>query len=177
MKILTVNQNSVAGEWLGVLLFTPLMIIASYVRIPLPFTPVPFTLQTFVLFLSIAFLRKKAGLAYAIYILLGLCGLPVFANAGSGLAYLFGPTAGYLTGFFIMLLIFPYFLPREKSFLKMFFFFIFASLVYFTLGALWLMSMYHLELTAAISTGVLPFIAGDIIKAGIASTICLKTRI
>ena len=81
------------------LFFTFLFVVSSCIRIPLFFSPVPITMQTFVLFLSLALLRKKAAVSYLFYIVLGTSGFSVFANGGSGILYLFGPTGGYLFGF------------------------------------------------------------------------------
>src|SRR5207247_884090 len=67
---------------------------------PLPFTPVPGTLQTLPVLLAGALLGARAGAASQMaYIIMGMTGLPVFALPGSGPAYLMGPTGGYLIGF------------------------------------------------------------------------------
>src|SRR5262245_41782242 len=70
------------------------------VSVPIPFTPVPATLQTLAVLLAGAFLGARAGAAsQTIYIMMGIAGLPVFALPGGGPAYLLGPTGGYLAGF------------------------------------------------------------------------------
>jgi len=67
----------------------------AQVRIPLPFTPVPLTGQTFAVLLVGAALGSRRGAAsLLLYLVQGLAGLPVFAGGASGLAYLAGPTAG-----------------------------------------------------------------------------------
>ncbi len=74
--------------------------IFAQVKIPLPFTPVPLTGQTFAVLLVAASLGSKRGAAsIALYIALGALGLPVFAGGASGMAYLSGATFGYLVGF------------------------------------------------------------------------------
>ncbi len=80
-------------------IFTALIIVGTYIKIPLGL--VPFTLQF--LFTNLAGLllgRKLGGASVAIYVLLGLIGLPVFTGGG-GIGYLFSPTFGYLLGFII----------------------------------------------------------------------------
>jgi biotin transport system substrate-specific component len=177
MKTISFTQRqSLAGDFALVALFTFFMVLAAQVRIPLPFSPVPITLQTFVLFLSIIFLKNKAYLSQGIYLVLGIMGLPIFSNGGSGLIYLLGPTGGYIIGFLLVAVVFPHFFPREKSFFKTFVFFLFAGGVYFSFGILWLVFLHHFSFTAAINAGFLPFIIGDIFKAGLASFISLRIR-
>ena len=82
--------------------FTLLTWAGARVSVPLPFTPVPATLQTLAVLLAGAMLGARAGAAsQATYLLLGLVGLPVFALPGAGPAYLLGPTGGYLVGFVV----------------------------------------------------------------------------
>jgi hypothetical protein len=81
---------------LGALLVATL----AQVIIPLPFTPVPLTGQTFAVLLVGAALGSKRGIAsLALYTVMGALGLPFFAGGASGLVYLSGPTLGYLVGF------------------------------------------------------------------------------
>ena len=81
-------------------LFTSIIIICSWITVP--FT-VPFTLQTFAIFLSLLILGGKRGIiAIVLYLLLGLIGLPVFSGFKGGLASLIGPTGGFLIGFVFM---------------------------------------------------------------------------
>src|SRR5262245_52763921 len=72
------------------------------VAVPLPFTPVPGTLQTLAVLLAGAMLGARAGAASQMaYLVMGLAGLPVFALPGAGPAYFLGPTGGYLVGFIL----------------------------------------------------------------------------
>src|SRR5512139_60068 len=74
----------------------------AQVEIPLPFTPVPITGQTFgVLLIGAALGSRRAAASLLLYITEGAAGLPFFAGGGSGLRTLSGPTAGYLLGFVI----------------------------------------------------------------------------
>ena len=71
--------------------------LCSWISIP---AAVPFTLQTFGIFLVLAALGSRQGsVAVAVYILLGLIGLPVFAGFSGGPGALLGPTGGYIVGF------------------------------------------------------------------------------
>lgn len=76
--------------------------LSAQVLIPLPFTPVPITLQTFAVLLLGAGLGSKRGLfSQMLYLLVGAVGLPVYAGQTAGLATLFGPTMGYFFGFMV----------------------------------------------------------------------------
>ena len=78
-------------------LFAALTGAVAWFKIPLPFTPVPITLQTLLVLMSGAMLGPYYGaLAMIIYLILGAIGLPVFAGGSSGIGSLFGPTGGYL---------------------------------------------------------------------------------
>ena len=81
-------------------MFAALTALGAYLIIPLPFSPVPLTLQTFFTYTSGAVLGKYRGaLSQIIYIGLGCLGLPVFAGGKAGFGVLLGPTGGYLIGF------------------------------------------------------------------------------
>ena len=78
-------------------MFAVLMAVCSWISIPME---VPFTLQTFGLFLTVGVLGGKRGtFAVLIYILLGAIGVPVFAGFNSGIGVLLGTTGGYIVGF------------------------------------------------------------------------------
>lgn len=79
-------------------LFAALTAVGAFITIPVP--PVPFSLQIFFAILAGALLGSRQGaMSIVIYLLLGLCGLPVFTK-GAGLSYLLQPTFGYLLGLF-----------------------------------------------------------------------------
>ena len=80
-------------------LFAALTAVGAFITIPVP--PVPFSLQIFFAILAGALLGSHRGaISVAVYVLLGLCGLPVFTK-GAGLSYIFQPTFGYLAGFIL----------------------------------------------------------------------------
>jgi biotin transport system substrate-specific component len=168
MKVaVAVGKRSWVSEIGLIGVFTCAMILASVVRIPLPFTPVPFTLQTAVLFLSILVMKRTAGIVQAFYIL--------FSGAHMGIAYLVGPTGGYLLGFLLVALIVPHLLPREQSFGKIFLLFLFSNLVLiYGAGMAWLIFVQHFSPSVAFFTGALPFVVGDTIKIALASSYTLR---
>ena len=80
-------------------MFAVIMAVCSWISIP---AMVPFTLQTFGVFLAVGTLGGKRGsLAVLIYLLLGAVGLPVFSGFAGGLGYMMGSTGGYIIGFLL----------------------------------------------------------------------------
>lgn len=92
-------RSGVAVKFLLAASLAVLTGLSAQVSIPLPWTPVPLTLQTFAVILGGLLLGRWGGLAQALYLGAGLAGLPWFAGARGGAAVLLGPTAGYLLGF------------------------------------------------------------------------------
>ncbi|MGO9307937.1 MAG: biotin transporter BioY [Spirochaetia bacterium] len=79
--------------------FSLLIALSAQVAIPLPFTPVPVTLQTFAILLTGVLLGSRRGaIAAAAYVAEGSLGLPFFSGGTAGIAHLLGPTGGYLVG-------------------------------------------------------------------------------
>ncbi len=141
----------------------------AQVRILLPFTPVPVTGQTFaVLLIGAALGSRLGGAAVAAYLAEGALGLPVFAGGGAGLAWLAGPTGGYLAGFLAAAVLVGWLAEKgfDKRLLTSLATFAAGTAVIYTLGALWL-SVY-VGLGNALATGVAPFVVGDVIKAVLA---------
>ena len=134
----------------------------AQVKIPLPFTPVPLTGQTFAVLLVGATLGSKRGVAsLALYTLMGAVGLPFFAGGASGLAYLSGPTLGYLIGFVVAAYAVGTVAERglERSVRTSLVPFLIGTLVIYIFGAGWLAILFGIE--KALTLGVLPFLVGD----------------
>jgi len=147
---------------LGVALFTALTALGAFVRLPLPFTPVPLTLQVFFVLLSAMVLGPKAAVSQGLYIALGLAGLPVFAGAAAGFAHLSGPTGGYLLGFMAA----AWTVARIKgsgTFRNVLALLAGLAVIYL-LGSVQLGSWLRLGLVKTIQLGVMPFILGDLLK-------------
>lgn len=157
-------------------LFSALIAAGAFIRIPLP--PVPITLQT--LFALIAGLVLPLPLALsslAIYLLLGLAGLPVFTSGG-GFAAFSGPTGGYLAGLVPAVLIEGLMLKvfRKKSLALYLAAALLATVAIYIPGLFWLAHSRSLSLSAALAGGLYPFIIGDVIKLVIAAFTALKLR-
>lgn len=146
--------------------------LAAQVRVPLPFTPVPVTLQDLAVLTVGGLLGPLAGAAALItYLGIGILGLPVFAGGGAGLTWLMGPTGGYLLAFpfaaFVM--------GRLASHGK-----IGRTLLGATLG----MAIIHLggvayltilggDASAAFQLGSLPFLPMSLVKVGLAAALVI----
>ena len=94
-----IEHRSFVNNLLIVLLTSCLLVLSAWVSLPLGFTPVPISFTAQLVLLFAAFLGKRGAYATWIYLAQGAMGLPVFANGGCGIAYLLGPTGGYLIGF------------------------------------------------------------------------------
>lgn len=152
-------------DLLLVLMGTFLVSIMAQIRIPLPFTPVPLTGQTFAVLLVGAVLGSRRGVtAMALYLLLGGLGLPAFAGGASGPAYFAGPTLGYLAGFIAAATLIGWLSERglERSLRTSLLPFLLGTLVIYLFGAGWLALSYGWE--KALALGVLPFLFGDALK-------------
>lgn len=161
-----------------VFVFTGLTILGAQIRIPIPGTPVPVTLQTFFVLLSGAWLGGGRGcLSQIFYVLLGVLGMPVFSGNYSGMAVLLGPTGGYLIGFMLAPLLVNFLCKKnQKTFLGNFIsLWLGGSLIIFGCGIINLVYVHSLSLEKALSLGFYPFIIGDILKIGLASSL-LKAR-
>lgn len=153
-------------------LFTAFTALGAFVRIPLAFTPVPLTLQTFFVLLSGALLgRFRGSLSQLFYILLGLAGVPVFSGYGAGALYFCGPTAGYIFGFLpAAMLSATIFSAKEQNWLGVFIRLSLADACLLLTGTIWLKLLMGLSFQEAFWLGFLPFIAGDMCKVALAAT-------
>jgi biotin transport system substrate-specific component len=170
--------SKVLSRFILVATFVILTALGAFVRIPLPFTPVPITLQTFFVLLCAALLGRGLGLtAQLSYIFLGVIGLPIFSGAGSGLFYLSGPTGGYIFGFLLAVIFVSYFLRKKPdNFIYSFAILSLADFILLACGVVWLKVILGYSLVKLLAIGFLPFVAGDLIKAFIATLIYLKLK-
>jgi biotin transport system substrate-specific component len=157
---------------IGFSIFTAL---CSHVSFPLPFTPVPITLQTLAVLLTGAALgSKRGGLALLLYLAEGAAGLPVFAPvAGSpgGFLALLSFTGGYLWAFPIAAFVVGLLCERglDRSLLTSIVAMLPGTVIIYLLGALQLGLVLHLSVAQAFSLGVAPFIPGDLAKLIVAA--------
>lgn len=153
-----------------VVAFALLTALAAQIRIPLPFTPVPITGQTFAVLLAGAALGSWAGAgSQALYLAMGFAGFPVFAGGEGGWEYATGPTFGYLVGFVAAAWIVGLLAERgqDRSPWTAIPAFLAGTLVIYVFGVTWLLRTVPAigSLGDALALGVAPFVVGDLLKA------------
>lgn len=152
--------------------FAVLMAICSWISIP---TAIPFTLQTFAVFLAVTVLGGKRGtMSVLVFVLLGAVGVPVFAGFTGGLYVILGNTGGYIIGFlFAGLLMWL----MERLFGRKMWVqavsMLLGMVTYYVFGTIWFMIVYMrttgpVGLTAVLGWCVIPFVIPDLIKAALA---------
>lgn len=156
-------------------LFTTLIIIGGYICIPIPFSPVPIALGDFFVLLAGFFLGASGGLSsVALFIFLGILGLPVFAGGKSGLAVLVGPTSGFIYGYLACAFIVGLISTKGKpSIIRDLLALLSGFILLFAFGVIGIKLVLALSWPKALAAGLIPFIPGNIIKA-IAALIIVK---
>lgn len=166
---------------------TVVIAVAAHISFPLPFTPVPLTLQPLaVLGVGLAFGPIGGFLTLLAYLAEGACGLPVFSPGGpGGIAQLFfGPTSGYLLAYPVVAAISGgltrTLVRRAPAFVSAAIGCALAVVVLFLAGAGWFMAFTHLPVRAVLIETVVPFLPGETIKivaaAGIYSALRRPSR-
>lgn len=170
------SANAWAGvQVLSVVFVAVLTAAAAQLSFPLPFTPVPFTIQPMIVLVGAAALGSRLGaLSQLLYLTLGLAGLPVFAYAPElpqGFARLLGPSGGFLMAYPLAALVTG--LLAELGFDRRYFTSIVAMAVglsiIFVGGVAWLWRLTGLD--SALATGLYPFIVVDVIKIVLAGLV------
>jgi biotin transport system substrate-specific component len=162
--------------------FALLTAAAAQISIPLGFTPVPLTGQTFAVLLAGGALgMTRGGLSQLLYVALGAIGLPFYADGDGGWSAATGSTAGYLVGFVIAAMVVGWMAERgqDRKVATAIPAFVAGSVIIYTIGAAWLAHSIDVPVTAgftdegllapsAVAFGVAPFLVGDLIKAVLA---------
>ncbi len=152
----------------AVVAFAGLTALLAQVRVPLGFTPVPITGQTFAVLLAGASLGARLGASsQLLYLAAGAVGFPVFTGGGSGFEYFTGATAGYLVGFVLAAALVGRLAERgqDRNVNTAITAFLAGSAVIYICGAAGLMITAGMDATTAIAQGVTPFVFGDLLKA------------
>ncbi len=155
-----------------VLVATGAVLTALLAQVAVPLYPVPITGQTLAVLLVGATLGAARGaLSLALYAVLGIVGLPVFSDYGSGVDVILGPTGGYIVGFIVAAALVGWLSERawERQVLKALATFASGTLVVFAVGLPWLAVALGLDLTQTLTGGLFPFLIGGAIKALIAA--------
>lgn len=193
MSVFTANKKTLLGslqsgqstkQAVGLILLviasTALLTLSAKVHVP--FFPVPMTLQTLAVALIAAGFGWRIGVAtVALYLMEGLAGLPVFSGAGVGVAYLMGPTGGFLLAMLPMAFVIGWAADKglSRKTLPMFVIMLVADALLFVGGYLWLATLganvAWLDpanvFGSAFAKAVQPFILGDLFKMALAALI------
>ena len=150
-----------------VITFAALTAVAAQVRIPLGFTPVPMTGQTFaVLLTGAAFGWRGGAAAQALYVAVGLAGFPVFQGGEGGWTYATGATAGYLVGFIVSAAVIGFLAEQrqDRRIATAIPAMLAGNTVIYLFGVPWLMHVLSTDLAGGLAAGVAPFVIGDFLK-------------
>lgn len=155
-------------------LFAAIMAICSWISIP---TVVPFTLQTFGVFLTIGLLGGKRGTAAVlVYLLLGLVGAPVFAGFKGGAGVLMGSTGGYIIGFALSALV-MWAMERIHRKWALPLSMVVGLVVMYAFGTVWFALVYtHTSFGAALMTCVVPYLLPDAAKIVLACLLVSRLK-
>lgn len=161
-------------------IFTVLITICSWISIP---TAIPFTLQTFAVFLAVAVLGGKRGtLAVVVYVLLGAVGVPVFAEFTGGIGIILRSTGGYIIGFiFSALVMWLMESLLGKKFWVQAISMVLGLLACYAVGTVWFMCVYMRDtgavgMSTVLAWCVVPFIIPDAVKIVLALTLSNTLR-
>ena len=156
------------------------MAVCSWISIP---AAVPFTMQTFGVFLAVGLLGGRNGtLAVLIYLLLGATGLPVFSGFTGGIGHLFGVTGGYIIGFvFSALVMWLMESLMGRSFKTLIISMIAGLIVCYAFGTAWFIVVYtrdtgSIGVMAALTWCVFPYIIPDVLKIVLAAGLTRRLR-
>lgn len=172
MTTLAVAARSPRTRALAVVVAAGALALSAQLALPIPGTPVPFTLTPFVVVLTGLLLGPVDGAAaMVLYLAAGAAGLPVFAPMGApGLARLLGPTGGYLLAYPVAAAIAGRF-GAGRAQLGRRALASFAGMLVIYLGGLTQLAVLSGSLATAAVLGVLPFVAADAVKAIVAAAI------
>jgi len=158
------------------LAFNLLLVACAYLTIPLPFSPVPITGQTFgVLLIAMILGRTRGAGVVAAYLAEGAAGLPVFAGGKAGVAVLLGPTGGYLLGFLAAAYLIGALAEKgwDRSLVRSVAAMTLGTAVIFACGLAQL-SLF-VPVTMLVTAGLFPFLPGAAIKIAVASVLLPAT--
>lgn len=174
------NKNKTTLHMVYTAMFAVIMAVCSWISIP---TNIPFTLQTFAIFLAVGVLGGKLGtMSVAVYLLLGAVGVPVFAGFTGGIGVMLGVTGGYIVGFLFSALVMwlmEAILGKKTWVLALSM--VIGLIVCYVFGTVWFVQVYStgeesISFMGALGMCVVPYIIPDIIKIVIALAICKRVR-
>ena len=162
---------------LGIVTFAVAAAFSAQIAVPLPWTPVPVTLQPMMVILAGAMLGPRLGaIAMTAYVTFGAMGAPVVSNGGAGLGWLFGPTGGYLLAAPAAAFLVGMIAGRSGQAWRLIAGLLGGVATMYVGGVLQLMAYTGLDVQSALMAGVVPFVIGDLTKIGFAFFAVLAVR-
>lgn len=160
----------------SIALMSALMCLLGPLSIPIG--PVPISVMTLIIYLTLYALGMKMGtISCIIYLLLGFVGVPVFAGYTGGAAKLLGPTGGYLVGYIFLMLVGGFIMEKIafKRILSMAGTIVGTAVLY-VFGTIWFVILMKCDVAYALSACVVPFLIGDFAKIVLAELVGQELR-
>ena len=168
------GKQSLTNNILLVLAGSVLIALSAQIAVPLPFTPVPVTGQTFaILVVGMALGARRGALAVMAYLMEGASGLPVFAGGTGGMAVLMGPTAGYLFGFIPAAFATGWLAEKgwDRNAISTALAMAIGNAIIYVPGLTVLGTMLNATPSVTLGYGFLPFYMGDLVKLALAAAV------
>ncbi len=154
-------------------LLAALLCASSYISIQLPISAVPITAQTLIVNMIALLLKpKKASITVAVWVLLGAVGLPVFSGGRGGIGVIAGATGGYILSYILVVFVISLVKGNKNKVWKSLVAVFVGEFIIYAVGIPWMKVVMGIGWKAAIVSGMLPFLIGDVIKCVAAVYVC-----
>jgi biotin transport system substrate-specific component len=174
LRLAVFPRASFLADALLVLAGTTVVALAAQISIPLPFTPVPITGQTFAVILVGASLGAALGFAsLLLYLLVGIAGAPVYADQGHGWETITSASGGYIVGFILAAAVTGWLAERrwDRRFSSALGAMLTGNVVIYLVGVPWLAVVLDTSLERTLEQGLYPFVPGDVLKLYLAGAL------
>jgi biotin transport system substrate-specific component len=174
LRLAVFPRGGLLADALVVLAGTALVAFAAQVSIPLPFTPVPITGQTFAVLLVGASLGAARGFSsLLLYFLVGIAGAPVYADQGHGWETIMSASGGYIVGFMLAAAVTGWLAERrwDRRFSSALGAMLTGNVVIYLVGLPWLAVVLDTGLERTLELGLYPFVPGDVLKLYLAGAL------
>lgn len=171
---LPVQTNKLIGLT-KISLCVALLCVSAFIVIPIPFTPIMITAQTAIVTLVALVLGPgQSAAAIGVYLLLGICGVPVFSGGTAGLGHLLGPTGGYFFGFLAAAPLISWLKGKKNQLHRYLLVSILVGVpVIDIMGSIYYAFSQHIGWGAALMATAVPFLLGDVLKCVAASLVAV----